>query len=311
MEKPQTFAIKAENKKLLEAIWEDLMKMGYKSVVDYSKVLNGFIFNYWNETYIDNKEKFSQLIIGELTRFDVNKTFTLPDQYSEALEFAKAQITSDWWTKDQFKVGEWLYKEASDCFLLFRFNSKTDFGDFFAKESYFIDMKNPHFIREIREDNLITNNNITRATTEQIERILSKVAVWKGYKDGVKINIPYGKNDKYTGPIEGNLFEYDADDVLYNLTSKYIIPIYKAGQWVEIIKDSPPDIKINGYTVNFYDTHISWGYNFTVEKDLILKLNDLLSVGYRPAIESVMIGKGTFTALQIKQIAEYYLNKEK
>jgi len=96
--KPQTFAIKAENKKLLEAIWDELIEFGYtfKGYTPYNGKDCKYISNDYQSP--DNLNNYRKLFAGNLYRVDAlgqhfNKIFTLPHQYQESLEFAKEQLT--------------------------------------------------------------------------------------------------------------------------------------------------------------------------------------------------------------------------
>ena len=80
-----------------------------------------------------------------------------------------------------------------------------------------------------------------------------------------------------------------------------------------------PKITINGYKGEFYDDYVKFGCA-EIHKTIFIDLNtlnkDLLNgdgvIGMKSnrQIESVTIGKGTFTKDQIKEIAEYYINKK-
>jgi len=82
----------------------------------------------------------------------------------------------------------------------------------------------------------------------------------------------------------------------------------------EIKLAQEPLITINDYKGEFFDEYILFGCA-KISKDLILSINTLMSIEesdrypYKP-LNSIIIGKGTFTKEQIKEIAEYYLNKD-
>lgn len=78
----------------------------------------------------------------------------------------------------------------------------------------------------------------------------------------------------------------------------------------EIKAAQTPQITINGYKGEFFD----WGVRFgcaEFDKDVFTLLYELKGGRSNRNIESVTIGKGTFSKEQIKQIAEFYLNKNK
>ena len=72
-----------------------------------------------------------------------------------------------------------------------------------------------------------------------------------------------------------------------------------------------PQITINDYKGEFFDNYVRFGCA-EIHKQLFLELyavKDSTWVNGGREIESITIGKGTFTKKQIKEIAEYYLNK--
>ena len=96
--------------------------------------------------------------------------------------------------------------------------------------------------------------------------------------------------------------------------SKYNLPKEIVESWEPVYEESFPDITINGYKGKFFDDFVKFGCA-KINKGLILKIWDLIinpnwSKIDSKEIESVTIGKGTFTKDQIKEIAEYYLNKK-
>lgn len=87
----------------------------------------------------------------------------------------------------------------------------------------------------------------------------------------------------------------------------------------EIKAAQTPQITINGYVGEFFDDYVKFGCAY-IDKVIILSIYNFFkelsrtekaSPASNKEIESVTIGKGTFTKEQIKQIAEFYLNKNK
>ena len=78
----------------------------------------------------------------------------------------------------------------------------------------------------------------------------------------------------------------------------------------EIESTKTPYIVINTYEGEFFDDYVTFGCA-EISKEVFI---DLFTCKEYPNtnrdVESVTIGKGTFTKEQIKQIAEYYLNKK-
>ena len=87
----------------------------------------------------------------------------------------------------------------------------------------------------------------------------------------------------------------------------------------EATKPKFPQIEINGYKGEFNKFGIKFGCA-QIKKEDILRLNDVMNnyhsgerdpdITYKN-IESATIGKGTFSKSQIKEIAEYFINKDK
>lgn len=101
------------------------------------------------------------------------------------------------------------------------------------------------------------------------------------------------------------------------------IDIYADGTKIEVLKEAGvldlwfepvykpivPDITINGYKGEFFDNYVKFGCA-KIDRSLFYVLNDdikriIPEEGYK-SITSVTIGKGTFTANEIEEIAEYY-----
>ena len=80
-------------------------------------------------------------------------------------------------------------------------------------------------------------------------------------------------------------------------------------QWEPVYESTYPDITINGYKWTFYDRYVKFGCA-EIDSDLFVTLNKSKLIHSNREIESVTIGKGTFTKDQIKEIAQYYINKK-
>lgn len=85
--------------------------------------------------------------------------------------------------------------------------------------------------------------------------------------------------------------------------------------WFEpVYEESCPDITINGHKGEFFDNYVKFGCAEISHKyfcniyNLIFKTPKGTETNRE--VESITIGKGTFTKEQIKEIASYYLNKK-
>ncbi len=104
MKRPQTFKITG-SKPLLKAIWEELIEMGYTKgryiPTNNYKELNHICSNYeiFNDTH--TIKEFKELYLGKAS-IDTDVAFNLPEQYNEALQFAKDQLNHPYWNKDGY-----------------------------------------------------------------------------------------------------------------------------------------------------------------------------------------------------------------
>lgn len=78
--------------------------------------------------------------------------------------------------------------------------------------------------------------------------------------------------------------------------------------WEPVYGKSFPDITINGHKGVFYKDYVQFGCA-EIGIDMFIGLYNNKSPQSNRRINSVTIGSGTFTKDQIKEIAEYYLNK--
>lgn len=150
-----------------------------------------------------------------------------------------AQKWIDEQNKPKFEVGEWLYFQNQDFYGIFRFESYREYGVFTSTESYWFPKKN---FLDYKVDVPNTtgtfdkNWNIRKASHAIIESILIKVAVHKGFKEGVKyypINT-YGNyvDKRHAFVCTGNFAWYPASEALV-----YNGNIYVNGKWAEIVKE--------------------------------------------------------------------------
>lgn len=160
--------------------------------------------------------------------------------YDEAMKYVREK------NMPKFVEGEWLYfhypESGNTKIGIFRYSGKDASKSWLTTEGYVIDndeiqiyaSTNPKFIR-----NLIIDKYITKATPSQIQEILTKVALHKGFKKGVKYISPVFK---YKETCDG-VFEYYA--ALDTLSSNdATTQVYNKGKWAEIIKEDVPEYKI-------------------------------------------------------------------
>lgn len=84
----------------------------------------------------------------------------------------------------------------------------------------------------------------------------------------------------------------------------------------EATKPKFPQIEINGYKGEFENNYVKFGCA-KIDKSIFINLNNLtntefaFNINSNKFIESITIGKGTFSKEQIKEIADYYTKKDK
>ena len=90
----------------------------------------------------------------------------------------------------------------------------------------------------------------------------------------------------------------------------YYLPDEIVETWEPVYKQKEPQITINGYKGEFFEEYVKFGCA-KISKYVFIQLSSINKdfVENNREIESVTIGKGTFSKEQIKQIAEYYKNK--
>lgn len=109
---------------------------------------------------------------------------------------------------------------------------------------------------------------------------------------------------------------FEPNIIIAGMIGYYIPKIKELGimDWFEpVYKPICPQIEVNGYKGEFFTNYVKFGCA-QIDKSIFINLNNLstkegFNKNSNREIESVTIGKGTFTKDQIKEIAEYYLNK--
>lgn len=123
--------------------------------------------------------------------------------------------------KPQFKEGEWMYAEINGAIAIRRYKQN---------EGYTINSSNEVYTHEANWSNDYELTYTTKATPEQIEKILTKVAEFNGYKEGVKLKHLYSDSEFI---LESSNFKYkEKNDLL--LYGGCIV--YQSGKWVTIIE---------------------------------------------------------------------------
>ena len=119
-----------------------------------------------------------------------------------------------------------------------------------------------------------------------------------------------GKNGATGMHYKESAFSVKERGNYYNIKEWHIV---RKATPEEIKSAQTPQITINGYKGEFFD----WGISFNsgcakIQKEIFISLSKHIGQKFEYTnreVESITIGKGTFTKEQIKEIAEFYLNK--
>ena len=92
--KPQTFLIKSYNPYLLKALVEDLVKEGYKSTWGTPYEYCNYICSnlHMDSQTVNYKDYWKLYMDSNNIGSHFHKTFTLPEDYTDAFEFAVDQL---------------------------------------------------------------------------------------------------------------------------------------------------------------------------------------------------------------------------
>src|SRR6187402_1030185 len=106
IEKPKTFWITGKEHQIA-AIKQDLLELGY--TLAKSSINGNNIGCNWGEV-VNTREDYLELFsCNSNYTSDKEIGFTLPQDYSKALEHAQKAINSPYWTKEEYKVGDYVY----------------------------------------------------------------------------------------------------------------------------------------------------------------------------------------------------------
>jgi hypothetical protein len=310
--KPQTFSIIGSPKQL-EAMEEALKEIGY---TNWIKPVDPFDNRAYSNTICLNGDFHSinpDMYYSKMGPVLRNKNFNLPQDFNPALDFAKQQlaIAKKYFKKElEYTEGEWLYNTFGDGLeSLFRFKS-LDNGVYSTLESYFLH-NNKYSLESLDILKYINSKNVQPATKEQIERILSVVAVHKGFVEGVMYDsLSYKTREVLKkGEIKTHnrfIYRVDIDSLGCNYEYGWI---YVRGQWAEIVKDELPLLQVSNYTGQYGESGVQFGSCTFISKDIFIDASKLLT-NLKSVSESVnpalVINGTTISTEDIHKIAKHY-----
>lgn len=199
-------------------------------------------------------------------------------------------------------------------------NNLKRIGESFRDEAWSIN-SGDYFYPDKSHNNKY-DSSYTEITFDQFKRLVLKEEPMKE-KEIIGYKLKDGCEDYYQAScaICNGLAVSRSDVMKLDLYPTVILKLSRAGVldlWFEpVYKQTYPDITINGYKGEFFEGYVKFGCA-KISKQMFVDLHSKCLVGFdsgkyvdgNKEIESVTIGKGTFTKHQIKEIAEYYLNKK-
>jgi len=251
------------SKALLKAMWGDLLEAGYinnerDGYLERKSPRLEYISTNCNKDSegVDKKETFSELYAGNVNgKFD--KTFNLPEQYNEALEFAKEQLKSfdeverfavnDYITVHTIPEPHWLSETKQRTFRIV--------GDFINDR---INGYATSYLNNSQSGTYgIDKKYIRKATPEEIKKYEQDALLEeakKRYPVGTRY-IPTSRGNRNTDCCTGKFkWSEHSDNRIEDATLG--TGIYEGGKWAEIVKDF---VEIKGYTPEYTASSVKFG----------------------------------------------------
>ncbi len=292
----KTFKITSKSKALLEAMWKELLSIGYteESYTPKNNYSGGAYISTNIETVTPTKtiEQFKELYCGSVSD-NSDKSFNLPEQYNEAIEFAKEQLLDKYWVVEpEFKVDDYVIvlnnKANTGCNnsayykvgLVGRIDKVYGKSDTFKGQLWVHIEGEPH-------DNGITTGNLRIATPEEIkehENNLLLEEAKKRYPKGTK----FLNTSRLRRESDGT-FTFDGMHIVTGGNYVWI-----EGKWADILDNA---IEIKGYECKFESDSVSFGCQ-TFSKQTALDLVRLMDLG---VIESKY-------SSELKEVAKHFSN---
>jgi len=266
------------SKALLKAMWSDLLEAGYIEVsknYSPSRTDKSEYFISTNAHTLSTQTNFKELFCGDVS-CDFHKTFNLPEQYNEALEFAKEQLKC--FNKvEEFKEGDYIYilnsggaigapqVDGNKVYKISKLDPKNSYKDinvdldFWYRFRLFNGSSSEYFAR--------------KATPEEIKKYEKDALLEeakKRYPVGTTVKSAYS-GIRITVAKHAELF-IDGDGSVDNGRNGYL---YYNGKWAEIVKDS---VNIKGYTPEYTASSVKFGCQ-TFSKQTALDLPRLIDLG--------------------------------
>lgn len=219
--------------------------IGYKFVKpEYNEavlsILNTYSHDWWKENAENNfKEKGYHF-------------YHIQIENSVTSILKKAGVLNLWFEpvykeiESQFKKDEWLYWSKNNSRALLRYNNS--FNGSVTTDEYYQLYEHDKLIDSGSKSNYVYIKDCTKATSQQIQEILTIVAKHKGFVEGVKYISPISK---VNNTCIGDFIYNEYNDIL----SCNGIAIYNISKWAtisptELVKSWEDAYKSNGYIIN-------------------------------------------------------------
>jgi len=247
------------SKALLKAMWSDLLEAGYIEVsknYSPSRTDKSEYFISTNAHTSSTQTNFKELFCGNvLCKYHI--TFNLPEQYNEALEFAKEQLKSfdeverfavnDYITVHTIPEPHWLSETKQRTFRIV--------GDFINDR---INGYATSYLNNSQSGTYgIDKKYIRKATPEEIKKYEQDALLEeakKRYPVGTRY-IPTSRGNRNTDCCTGKFkWSEHSDNRIEDATLG--TGIYEGGKWAEIVKDF---VEIKGYTPEYTASSVKFG----------------------------------------------------
>lgn len=262
-----------------------------KCVLNKNKEMEKEIIGYKLKKDCEIYDKSASLIVGTSSlvkgslisekgyHFHVSNPFKSKAEQAGILELWFEAVYEE---KPKFKVGDWLYvpKDEFTSEALFRYKAINN--NKYNTDEVYVYSNNGEVVDEYRNVTNFTlvTDKISLATKDQLEILLRRVAISKGFKDGVRYKSATNDSIQKLKSIESLYYENNL------LTDFYGDSIYENGKWAEIINSLP---KFGTHEGEVVDNHVVYGcnkqYKYSVEKlkllSTIMKYFNLTSVTHQ------------------------------
>jgi hypothetical protein len=185
--------------------------------------------------YLEATPEYPNFMQGGSTKESTH--YQLPQDWDKAVAAVK-----DFFAKEKFEKGKWYYGEIEEYKFLLKYKDTRPIYNKEGKICY-NDILYSEFIKVFPTtpltysvDNYMSNTKLEQAlqpaTQEQIQFMLGKVAVQKGFVEGAKVRSLFANNIDVID--DGFNYEPSTDSLWINGNNN-LIEIYEKGKWAELL----------------------------------------------------------------------------